>query len=94
MSQYEHAKWLYEQTWNGDPDERWDQLGPAVHNQWVRLAAFVQNDRKALAKRLSVGLEFIFEGLGHHGTQVVGVGEGFGKIKDVMRELDPKGPIT
>lgn len=91
MTQREHAKWLYEQTMGGNAP-RWDNLDAPEHNQWVRLAALIQADRRNLAIRLLNGLNNVWDGLGR--PEDGGVGAGFRDLRNVAHELDPKGPIT
>jgi hypothetical protein len=91
MTQHEHAQWLYEQVADKFTN-RWQDLTPEQRIQWVRLGAFVQADRKNLAGRLRRGLDAIFASLAR--PLDGGTGYGFREIKDVIRELDPKGPIT
>ena len=91
MTQYQYARWLYEQT-GGTELERWEDLPPATHNQWVRLAALIQADRRNLAIRLLNGMNNIWTGLGH--PLDGGIGTGFRELRDLGRELDPKAKIA
>lgn len=93
----QRAPWLYDQTRSLNQPE-WKSLDAGTMNQWSRLTQFVEDDRTALGSRLRKALDHLFAGLGHRDDPTthapIGVGVGFAEIKDVIRELDPKGPIT
>lgn len=89
MNVGEYARWLYAESGEGNLDAK----PPEIRKRWYALAQFLIADRKNLAGRLSRALDLMFEGVGRQSPDG-GLGQGFADVKDIIRELDPRGPIT